>query len=135
MSAEVVQFSQPPKPVPKTTEKRAVSKPRKLREPYTGSAAWKWWQLERKIFLCGVAQRLLLLRKNLGISEQQAADALNLRLRTYRKWERAEPHSDNYDGIYNLCETYDLSFEWFLCGRGSPHPRQKPPKPGLSVVK
>ena len=86
-----------------------------------------WRSEELKQFWAPVAERLKLTRHLLGISEQQAADALLITLRTYRKWERNEPHRNNHAGVFNFGDRYGLEYCWLLFGpeHGQP-PRFRP---------
>jgi transcriptional regulator with XRE-family HTH domain len=60
-------------------------------------AEWRNGGLKR--FWIDVGRRLKLTRHLLNISEQEAADALLVTLRTYRKWECRELHQQNHYGI------------------------------------
>jgi transcriptional regulator with XRE-family HTH domain len=77
-------------------------------------AEWRNEGLKR--FWIGVGARLKLTRHLLNISEQEAADALLVTLRTYRKWECGELHQQNHYGIFNFCETYGVACEWLFGG-------------------
>ena len=58
------------------------------------------WESERsRKFWTDVAERLKSTRHLLGISEDEAAAAMHVTLKTYRKWERAERHRDNVMGV------------------------------------
>jgi hypothetical protein len=71
-----------------------------------------------------VAQRLKLTRHLLGISEDEAAAAMLITLRTYRRWERGEPHRDNVMGVLAVCEKYGVSYGWLFAGpEYAPPPR------------
>ena len=72
-------------------------------------------------------ERLKVARRNLGISEQDAAIALNVPLDTYRKWEAGESCQidKHLQGICNYALSHGVSLEWLLAGRGSP-PRFRP---------
>jgi transcriptional regulator with XRE-family HTH domain len=65
-----------------------------------------------------LGERLQVARRNLGISDEDAAAAFNVTIRTYRKWEAGgRPRSDRYEGAANFVRTYDLPtsfYSWFL---------------------
>jgi transcriptional regulator with XRE-family HTH domain len=83
------------------------------------------WRSEReRRFWLDVAARLKLTRHLLNISEAEAAAAMYVSLRTYRRWERAEPHRDNVIGVLAFCEKYGVSYGWLFAGPDyAPPPR------------
>jgi transcriptional regulator with XRE-family HTH domain len=84
------------------------------------------WKTERsKKFWADVAERLKLTRHLLGISEDEAAAAMHVSMRTYRKWERAERHRDNVMGVLAFCEKYGVSYGWLFGGDSYPAPRPR----------
>ena len=98
----------------KTIEERAAVKARRVEK--------------RDIFYSKVGERLRLCRELLGLSEQEAASAFYVTLRTYRRWENGGVQSGtNYRGLLNFCDTFNVLPEWLLGGpeHGSP-PRFKP---------
>jgi DNA-binding XRE family transcriptional regulator len=61
---------------------------------------------ERETFYMALGERLRLTRKTLGISEQEAAEAAGVSVRTYRKWEKgATAHCDFWTSATNGCVT------------------------------
>ena len=83
------------------------------------------WESERsRKFWTDVAERLKSTRHLLGISEDEAAAAMLVTLKTYRKWERAERHRDNVMGVLAFCEKYGVSYGWLFAGSDyAPPPR------------
>jgi transcriptional regulator with XRE-family HTH domain len=61
-----------------------------------------------------IGRRMQITRLALGLTEQEAATAWRLTLRTYRKWEAGAPQR----GSNFLCfaEKYDISLDWLLGG-------------------
>ena len=80
------------------------------------------WNEDAKEYWVSFAERLRLTRRLLDISEQEAANALHVTLRTYRKWERGECHRDNPFGIVRFTKTFSVSIGWLIGGpeHGSP---------------
>jgi transcriptional regulator with XRE-family HTH domain len=75
------------------------------------------WESERsKKFWADVAGRLKQARHLLNISEEEAAAAMWVTLRTYRKWERAERHQSNVFGVIHFAEKYGFSYGWLFAG-------------------
>jgi transcriptional regulator with XRE-family HTH domain len=62
-------------------------------------------------------RRLVVTRLALGITEQEAADAFRITLRTYRRWENGGCHRDNHEGILCFIDKYDVSLDWLLGGK------------------
>lgn len=63
------------------------------------------------------AERLKRARLTQGLTQQDIASLLHKSLSTIKKWESptgAEP--SNLDDVIRLCEAYDVSVEWYLCG-------------------
>jgi transcriptional regulator with XRE-family HTH domain len=79
----------------------------------------------------GVAERLKLVRHLLNISEAEAADAMFITVKTYRKREGGERHRDNHFGIFNFCDKYGVSYGWLFGGDQYPAP---PPRFRLRLV-
>jgi ribosome-binding protein aMBF1 (putative translation factor) len=102
MSAEVIPFRR--------------KRPTK-REPYKRRSAEQ--QRKRDEFWRAVGERLQYARRMFGISEREAAAALFVTLRTYRKGERGQRHREN---VVNYARTYCVTLDW-LCGGAGPPPR------------
>src|ERR1700742_4732595 len=68
-------------------------------------------------FYKALSERLRLTRKTLGISEQEAADAAGVSVKTYRKYEigATTPQCDFMD----FCCELDVSFNWLMYGEGN----------------
>jgi transcriptional regulator with XRE-family HTH domain len=64
-----------------------------------------------------ISQRLRLIRKTLGLSEQEAADATRVTIKTYRKWEAGAP-TKRFGPIECLCREFEVSIEWMISGEG-----------------
>jgi hypothetical protein len=54
----------------------------------------------------------------LHIAEQEAAAAMRMSLKTYRRWEAGEDHMENRRGVFNFAKTYGTTFDWLLFGVG-----------------
>jgi ribosome-binding protein aMBF1 (putative translation factor) len=82
----------------------------------------KAWAKDPSLYWRDFAQRLQIARKRLGISEPEAAAALRVTLRTYRKWERGQRHRENHLGVANFSQTLGVSIDWLVGGEewGSP---------------
>jgi transcriptional regulator with XRE-family HTH domain len=82
------------------------------------------WDSKEKQMWAGVAERLKLIRYLLDVSEEEAAAAMFITPRTYRRWERAEPHRDNLRGIFHYAKKYNFSYGWLFAGPDyAPPPR------------
>ena len=68
-------------------------------------------------FWKGYGHRLRVTRLALGLSEQQAADAHQVCLRTYRRYGDSAPHRSG-EGWLRFAKQYDVSLNW-LAGQGS----------------
>jgi transcriptional regulator with XRE-family HTH domain len=63
-----------------------------------------------------IGRRMRLVRLALGITEQEAAAAWQVTLRTYRKWETgARQHSSTWN-VVCFAEKYDVSIDWLIAG-------------------
>jgi hypothetical protein len=82
----------------------------------------------QKAFWVEVAPRFRYTRKVLHIAEQDAAAAMRMSLKTYRRWETGENHAENRRGVFNFAKTYGTTFDWLLWGVGDA------PRPKLRVV-
>jgi transcriptional regulator with XRE-family HTH domain len=60
--------------------------------------------------------RLHITRLTLGITEQEAADAHGISLRTYRKWEAGGPQRGGTYAMVRFVKKYDVSLSWLLDG-------------------
>jgi transcriptional regulator with XRE-family HTH domain len=63
------------------------------------------------------AHRLRVTRIALGITEQEAADAHGVTVRTYRKWE-AGANQRSIRPTLRFAEKFDVSMDWLLGGEG-----------------
>ena len=84
-----------------------------------------------KQFWAGVAERLKRARHLLNISEAEAAAAMFITVKTYRKWERGERHQQNHDGVFNFCNRDKVEYGWLFGGDQYPAP---PPRFKLRLV-
>jgi transcriptional regulator with XRE-family HTH domain len=91
----------------------------------------EWESEKNKQFWAGVAERLKLVRYLLNLSESEAAAAMLVTLKTYRKWERGERHQDNMPGVIHYAEKYNFSYGWLFAG--PPYPGE-PPRFRLRLV-
>jgi DNA-binding transcriptional regulator YiaG len=102
---------------------------RSKRKTIEEKAAAKTRRAEMKnMFYSEVGARLRVCRELLGISQQEAAAAFYVSLRTYRRWEKGGVQSGTTcRGLMNFCDTFNVLPEWLLGGpkHGSP-PRFKP---------
>jgi len=71
-----------------------------------------------RIDWCAVYRRLPITRLVLDISEEEAAAAANVSLRTYRKWEAGHDRPAN-TGILAFAFAYDVSLAWLVNGECS----------------
>lgn len=84
----------------------------------------EWENEKTKQFWIGVAERLKLARHLLGISEEEAAAAMFITVKTYSKWERGERHRDNVHGVIHFAKKYGFSYSWLFAGPDyAPPPR------------
>jgi transcriptional regulator with XRE-family HTH domain len=65
----------------------------------------------------GYGHRLRVTRLALGLTEQQAAEAYQVTLRTYRRYEDGQPQGSG-SGWLRFAEKYDVRLSW-LGGQGS----------------
>jgi hypothetical protein len=99
---------------------RPQRKPRGPRGPYRKRNSAEHDALWRE-----VGERLRLVRDRLGLSEPEAAAAMLITLRTYRKWERGERHGNNTNGVLASCRKHGMTLDWLFAGDGDP-PRWRP---------
>jgi transcriptional regulator with XRE-family HTH domain len=75
------------------------------------------WRESQTVFYQKLGERLRITRKTLGISEQEAADAADVTVTTYRKWEKGG-HVHGTDPLLNFCDEFDVSLNWLGSGKG-----------------
>lgn len=61
------------------------------------------------------SQRLLLLRQESGMTQQQVADAIQTTLRQYQRFEKGE-QKPGFDNLIRLADCFQVSLD-FLAGR------------------
>ena len=61
------------------------------------------------------SQRLLLLRQEAGMTQQQVADAIQTTLRQYQRFEKGE-QKPGFDNLVRLADCFQVSLD-FLAGR------------------
>lgn len=61
------------------------------------------------------SQRLLLLRQESGMTQQQVADAIQTTLRQYQRFEKGE-QKPGFDNLVRLADCFQVSLD-FLAGR------------------
>jgi len=68
-----------------------------------------------------LGHRLRVVRLALDITEQEAAAAAGLSIRTYRRWESGCPQKrrGGTNNLLSFAEKYDVSLDWLLCGVGT----------------
>jgi transcriptional regulator with XRE-family HTH domain len=84
-------------------------------------------KLSRRSIVAGAAdnpnqrfgRRLNAARLALKLSEQEAANAMRITVKTYRKWEAGGLKRGGMAHIVSFCEAYDVSASWLLAGEGS----------------
>jgi transcriptional regulator with XRE-family HTH domain len=75
---------------------------------------------ERKIFYRQSGERMRMMRRLLGISEREAAEAMGTSVRTYRKWEMGGLMRGYWtERLCDYCDAYGVSFGWLACGDGN----------------
>jgi len=62
-----------------------------------------------------LSERLKEIRKELRLTQDEFANSLGLKIRTYASYERAE-NEPPYSMLVKLCETYNINANWLLCG-------------------
>ncbi len=62
-----------------------------------------------------LTQRLLLLRKESGMTQQQVADTIRTTLRQYQRFEKGEQRP-GYDNLIKLADCFHVSLD-YLVGR------------------
>jgi hypothetical protein len=109
MSAEIIHLGARR---PKSNQPAAQHRPT---EEQIRSTLFKCWREDRIWYRTALAHRLRLLRAALQISEQEAADAFGVTLRTYRKYERALS-STRTKHLLEFADTFDVSVGWLIAG-------------------
>jgi transcriptional regulator with XRE-family HTH domain len=66
----------------------------------------------------GYGHRLRIARLTLGVTEREAASALGITLRTYRKWEARRWPPVQAGPVLAFAETYDVNLDWLISGKG-----------------
>jgi hypothetical protein len=62
-----------------------------------------------------IGRRMQIARHALGITEQGAAAAWDVTLRTYRKWEAGAPQRGTFN-VVCFAKKYDVSLDWLIVG-------------------
>ena len=83
-------------------------------------AIFRAWAADGALYWRDFAERLRRSRVLRGISEKEAAAALGVSVKTYRKWETGQRHRDNISGVSNFASTFDVSLNWLIAGIGTP---------------
>lgn len=73
---------------------------------------------EQKKWYREMGHRLSVLRRKLGISENEMANAFRVTLRTYRARESGGRWKGGQEGTCGFARKYKVSFEWLLTGKG-----------------
>jgi transcriptional regulator with XRE-family HTH domain len=68
-------------------------------------------------------QRLQYARSQRGISEEDAAYALDVTVRKYRAYEAGKRSFVCHDGFVDFAHTFGISLEWLLGRKGAEPPR------------
>lgn len=87
-------------------------------------------QRDAKYFATCYGKRLRCLRTVLGVTEKAFAAAHPIALRTYRKMEAGTPVRLSNRKLMNFVETYNISLDWILDGRGSMFRRNRSRRKG-----
>ena len=66
----------------------------------------------------GYGRRLRLTRLTLGVTEGEAAAALGITLRTYRRWEARRWPPVSAGPVLAFAEIYDVNIDWLIKGEG-----------------
>jgi len=84
---------------------------------------------QTKFFYVDLAERLKQIRRLLCISEQQAADAWCVALKTYQKMERGERTRCRTRGLLNFGKTFGVEGAcWLISGLEHYRPSQRRPR-------
>lgn len=74
---------------------------------------------EEKTFYQELGERFRMMRKLLGISEREAAEAIGTTVRTYRKWEMGGVQQGYWMwAVRDYCDAYGVSYSWLAFGCG-----------------
>jgi transcriptional regulator with XRE-family HTH domain len=66
-----------------------------------------------------IGRRLRIARAALNLSEEEAAEACEVTLRTYRRWESGSPIATHCEyQLINFAAGHDISLDWLLAGNG-----------------
>lgn len=63
-------------------------------------------------------QRLKQGRINAHLSQEEAADRLNVSVRTYQKWEQGEAFPGSVETLIRIATLFSMSLDWWLTGKG-----------------
>ena len=63
-----------------------------------------------------IGKKLLELRKKKGLSQEEAADILNVTRQTISKWEISESKPD-FDKIIPICDLYEITPDELILGK------------------
>jgi transcriptional regulator with XRE-family HTH domain len=74
---------------------------------------------DEKNFYQELGERLLAMRKTLGISESEAAEAIGAGLKTYRKWETGRKMRCWAWDLRDYCAAFGVSYNWLQWGEGN----------------
>jgi hypothetical protein len=97
---------------------RKVTKPRAPRGPYRKPLPEQQKRCTDFYRLFG--ERLRHARAQLRLTEEEAAAAFYITLKTYRRHEAGLPSRSNVKGLRNFWNTYDVNPTWLLGGDGEP---------------
>jgi DNA-binding XRE family transcriptional regulator len=103
---------------------RKVAKPRGPRGPYKKPSPEQ--QTRRDDYYRAFAGRLRYARAQLGISEQEAAYAFDVTVRTYRRYEAGKPaccFTRSHAGLADFADTFGLSLAWLYGCKDAEAPR------------
>ena len=86
---------------------------------------------EEKSPFLEIGNRLVELRKLKRYSQQEAADILKIKQRTYQNYEYGE-RQPNTGNLKKIIDFYGCDYSWLLTGEGVPYPDQPQEKPEVS---
>ncbi len=72
-----------------------------------------------RAFWLGVGQRYRVARLALGLTEEAAATAAGVPVRTWRKWERNGPRRAGHLGPLDFAAKFNVSIDWLFYGEGT----------------
>jgi transcriptional regulator with XRE-family HTH domain len=75
-------------------------------------------QSDREFWL-HVGHRYRVARLALGLTEEEAAAAAGVTVKTWHKWENAGPRRTRRLGPLDFAVKFDVSIGWLFCGQGS----------------